>query len=184
MNILNKNINNKITNVNMNKNPKKRSSTKSQNEQQYPIIGGNPNDLKFKYDLVNTNTKGGLNDIFEVFNSIKDNEDYLVSPNKTNFHLDIFTLKDNKFYGSLKGHQKKVTSVRYFLNEYSNNEYLISSDEMGIIFIWDISNLYKKLFTLNTKYNDIIYSCLLMFTGDNYVNENSNIEKRNGYIVT
>ena len=184
MNILNKNINNKITDVNMNKNPKKRSSTKSQNEQQYPIIGGNPNDLKFKYDLVNTNTKGGLNDIFEVFNSIKDNEDYLVSPNKTNFHLDIFTLKDNKFYGSLKGHQKKVTSVRYFLNEYSNNEYLISSDEMGIIFIWDISNLYKKLFTLNTKYNDIIYSCLLMFTGDNYVNENSNIEKRNGYIVT
>ena len=176
--------NNNIMNVNMNKNPKKRSSIKSQNEPQYPIIDGNPNDLKFKYDLVNTNTKGGLNDIFEVFISIKDNEDYLVSPNKTNFHLDIFTLKDNKFYGSLKGHQKKVTSVRYFLNEYSNNEYLISSDEMGIIFIWDISNLYKKLFTLNTKYNDIIYSCLMVFTGDNYVNENSNNEKRNGYIVT
>ena len=140
--------------------------------------------MKFKYDLVNTNTKGGLNDIFEVFKSIKDNEDYLVSPNKMNFHLDLINLKNNKFYGSLKGHQKKVTSVRYFLNNYINNEYLISSDEIGIIFIWDVSDSYKKLFTLNTKYNDIIYSCLLIFTETNYESDNSNTERNNGYIIT
>ena len=184
INEVNKNVSDKIISVNMNKNPKKRISIKSQNLPQHPIGDGNPNNLKFKYDLVNTNTKGGLNDIFEVFKSIKDNEDYLISPNKVNFHLDLITLKDNKFYGALKGHQKKVTSVRYFLNNYSMNEYLISSDEMGIIFIWDISNAYKKLFTINTKYNDIIYSCLLVFTGDNYESVNSNNEKRNGYIVT
>jgi len=184
INEVNKNVSDKIISVNTNKNPKKRISIKSQNLPQHPIGDGNPNNLKFKYDLVNTNTKGGLNDIFEVFKSIKDNEDYLISPNKLNFHLDLITLKDNKFYGALKGHQKKVTSVRYFLNNYSMNEYLISSDEMGIIFIWDISNAYKKLFTINTKYNDIIYSCLLVFTGDNYESVNSNNEKRNGYIVT
>ena len=184
INEVNKNVSDKIISVNTNKNPKKRISIKSQNLPQHPIGDGNPNNLKFKYDLVNTNTKGGLNDIFEVFKSIKDNEDYLISPNKVNFHLDLITLKDNKFYGALKGHQKKVTSVRYFLNNYSMNEYLISSDEMAIIFIWDISNAYKKLFTINTKYNDIIYSCLLVFTGDNYESVNSNNEKRNGYIVT
>ena len=182
-NIPNNDINKNVNEINiMNKIPKKRTSIKSKNEQIYPFGDGNPNDLKFKYDLVNTNTKGGLNDIFEVFKSIKDNEDYLISPNKLNYHLDLITLKDNKFYGTLKGHQKKVTCVRYFLNQYNNNEYLISSDEMGIIFIWDISDSYRKLFTLNTKYNDIIYSCLLIFTGDNSENENN--VNHNGYIVT
>ena len=189
---INKNINNNISNNinnnnynNINKNNKKRSSVKSQNEQRIPIVNsGNPNDLKFKCDLVSTNTKGGLNDIFEVYRSIKDNEDYLVSPNKLNFHLDIITLKDNKFYGSLKGHQKKVTSVRYFLNNLNNNEYLISSDEMGIVFVWDITDSYKKLYTINTKYNDIIYSCLLVFTGEGYENVNSNNANHNGYIIT
>ena len=140
--------------------------------------------MKFKCDLVSTNTKGGLNDIFEVYRSIKDNEDYLVSPNKLNFHLDVITLKDNKFYGSLKGHQKKVTSVRYFLNNLNNNEYLVSSDEMGIVFVWDITDSYKKLYTINTKYNDIIYSCLLVFTGEGYENVNSNNANHNGYIIT
>ena len=189
---INKNINNNISNNinnnnynNINKNNKKRSSVKSQNEQRIPIVNsGNPNDLKFKCDLVSTNTKGGLNDIFEVYRSIKDNEDYLVSPNKLNFHLDVITLKDNKFYGSLKGHQKKVTSVRYFLNNLNNNEYLISSDEMGIVFVWDITDSYKKLYTINTKYNDIIYSCLLVFTGEGYENVNSNNANHNGYIIT
>ena len=203
-NIFNNNMNKKSdtiisstinTDINMNlnrnsiiKNNKKTNNVKS-NEQRYSMVSFNPNELKFKYDLVNTNTKGGLNDIFEVFKSIKDNEDFLVSPNKTNFHLDIITLKDNKFYGALKGHQKKVTSVRYFLNNYNNNEFLISSDEMGIVFIWDIVNSYRKLYTINTKYNDIIYSCLLVFTGEANENTNSNYDNNNntnntGYIIT
>ena len=183
-NDFNKGINEKIMQINMKNNNQKRNTDIIRNVQKYPEENGNPNDLKFKYDLVNTNTKGGLNDIFEVFKSIKDNEDYLVSPNKMNFHLDLINLKNNKFYGSLKGHQKKVTSVRYFLNNYINNEYLISSDEIGIIFIWDVSDSYKKLFTLNTKYNDIIYSCLLIFTETNYESDNSNTERNNGYIIT
>ena len=180
----NKNINEKSIKLNMKNNIKKRNTDMVRNVQKFPKENGNPNDLKFKYDLVNTNTKGGLNDIFEVFKSIKDNEDYLVSPNKMNFNLDLINLKGNKFYGSLRGHQKKVTCVRYFLNDYTNNEYLISSDEIGIIFIWNISDSYKKLFTINTKYNDIIYSCLIIFTESNYENDNSNSEKNNGYIIT
>ena len=179
--IVNDNIS---TNINKIKSAKKRSTVHSMNELKYSLKICNPNNLKYKYDLVNTNTKGGLNEIFDVFKSVKDNEDYLISPNKMNFHLDLITLKDNKLYGSLKGHQKKVTSVRYFLNNYNNSEYLISSDEMGIVFVWDIDNSYTKLFTINTKYNDIIYSCLLVFTGDGSVNENKSISNSNGYIIT
>ena len=176
--IENNNINKYNTNINT---YNKRNSIKSLNEKQFSLMKADPNNLKYKYDIVNTNTKGGLNDIFEVFTSIKDNQAYLISPNKLNYHLDIITLNDNKFYASLKGHQKKATSVRYFLNEIISNEYLISSDDIGIIFVWDITNSYKKLFTINTKYNDIIYSCLLVFERDNYENDNPN---NIGYIVT
>ena len=183
----NTNINNNLNKNSINnKNSKKRNIINSMNEQRYPLLSNNPNELKFKCDLVNTNSKGGLNDIFEIFKSIKDNEDYLVSPNKINFHLDMITLKYNKFYGALKGHQKKVTSVRYFLNNYNYNEFLISSDEMGIVFIWDITNSYRKLYTINTKYNDIIYSCLLVFTGEVHENSNSDSDSNinTGYIIT
>ena len=52
--------------------------------------------------------------------------------------------------------------------------------------IWDINNSYTKLFTINTKYNDIIYSCLLMFIEDKDNNENksNNSNKNTGYIIT
>ena len=140
----------------------------------------NPQNLKFKEDIVTTNTKGGLNDIFEVYTSIKDNMQYLVSPNKNNFNLDIITLIDNKLQYSLKSHTKKVTSIRYFLNNFSNIEYLISSDEAGIVNVWDISNNFNIKNTIDTKYNDIIYSCLLVFTSNNE-NLNNNNE---GYIIT
>ena len=140
----------------------------------------NPQNLKFKEDIVTTNTKGGLNDIFEVYTSIKDNMQYLVSPNKNNFNLDIITLIDNKLQYSLKSHTKKVTSIRYFLNNFSNIEYLISSDEAGIVNVWDISNNFNIKNIIDTKYNDIIYSCLLVFAENNENVSNNN----EGYIIT
>ena len=149
------------------------------NESQQKSEKSNPINLKFKQDIVTTNTKGGLNDIFEVYTSIKDNNQYLISPNKNNFNLDIITLIDNKLQYSLKGHQKKVTNIRYFLNNYNNIEYLISADEAGIVIIWDITNNCIK-YSIDTKYNDIIYSCLLVFVEND---ENSN-NYNEGYIIT
>jgi hypothetical protein len=142
----------------------------------------NPQNLKLKQDIVTTNTKGGLNDIFEVFTSLKDKTLYLVSPNKNNFNLDLITLIDNKLKISLKGHLKKVTNVRYFLNNFTNEDYLISADESGIVNLWDISNNYSKKYSIDTNYNDIIYSCLLVFTNDENF-ENSNNDNK-GYIIT
>ena len=128
--------------------------------------------LIYKKDIINTNTKGGLNCIFEVFTSIKDDQQYLVSPNKNTYNLDIITLTDEKLQMSLKGHNKKVTFVKYFLNNFKNNEYLISADESFIILTWDINNNYNIKLSIDTQYNDIIYSCLF------FCNEN------NSYIIS
>ena len=142
----------------------------------------NPQNLKLKQDIVTTNTKGGLNDIFEVFTSLKDKTLFLVSPNKNNFNLDLITLIDNKLKISLKGHLKKVTNVRYFLNNFTNEDYLISADESGIVNLWDISNNYSKKYSIDTNYNDIIYSCLLVFTNNENFESSNNDNK--GYIIT
>ena len=51
-----------------------------------------PQNLKFKFNITNTNTDWGCNDIFEVFICYKDNKEYIISPNYNNYNLDIFNL--------------------------------------------------------------------------------------------
>ena len=137
-----------------------------------------PKDLKYKLDITNTNDFYGLNDIFEVFISYKDNKEYLVSKNISNFNLDIFYLLDFKKILSLQGHKNRITTIRYFINDKDYNEYLISADNNGLIIIWDIACEYNIKYQIDTKYikdkdNDTnIYSNLLIFP------ENSN------YIIT
>ena len=122
----------------------------------------NPN-LKYKLNIVDSNCISGLNDIFEVYISYKDNKEYLVS--KKNYDLDIFSLLDNKKIISLSGHQNKATTIRYFINNKDMNEYLISGDLDKIVIIWDISNNYRIKYKINTNYLDrnYIFSCLLIF---------------------
>ena len=56
-------------------------------------------DLKYKSTITDTNDSTGINDIFEVFFSFIDNQEYIVSPNK-NHNLDIFQLFPKKNYFS------------------------------------------------------------------------------------
>ena len=135
-----------------------------------------PQKLKYKLDITNTNTSSGWNDRFEVFISYKDNKEYLISPNINDFNLDIFTLLDNQKIKSLQGHKKTVSTIRYFINKnqnnYNCNEYLVSGDDNKIVIIWDITNNYNIKYQIDTKYGDIIYSCLLIFPhniDDNYI---------------
>jgi len=130
-----------------------------------------PNNLKYILDITNTNDNYGVNDIFEVFISYKDNKEYIISKNN-NYNLDIFTLLDNKIIKSLNGHKNHIKTVRYFINNKDYNEYLISADEDYIVIIWDITNNYNIKYQINTKYNSYIYSCLLLFphnNNDNYI---------------
>ena len=104
-----------------------------------------------------------MNDIFEVFISYRDNKEYLISTNNSDFNLDIFTLLDNQKILSLQGHKKKARTIRSFINRGNYNEYLISGDGNYIVIIWDISNNYKIKYQIDTKYAGHIYSCLLIF---------------------
>ena len=131
-----------------------------------------PKKLKFKLDITKTNTKWGWNDRFEIFISIKDNLEYLVSPNSKNFNLDIFGLKNNTKIKSLPGHKNNIRTIRYFSNYKNKNEYLISGSDDKIIIIWDISDNFHIKHYIKTNYEGIIYSCLLLFpfnTYDDYI---------------
>ena len=122
----------------------------------------NPN-LKYKSDITDNNDFYVRNDIFEVFISYKDNTEYLVSKNYDNYNLDIFKLIENKKILSLKGHNKNVTTIRYFINDKNKNEYLMSADFNYYIIIWDISNNYNIKYKFDSGYKGNIYSCLMVF---------------------
>ena len=131
-----------------------------------------PRNLRFKENIIKTNTYGGWNDKFEIFISFKDNKEYLVSPNTNNYKLDIYNLINNKIIYTLTGHNNIIWTTRYFMNNKNYNEYLISADKDKIVIIWDITNNYNIKYKINTKYGDDIYSCLLIFPhniNNNYI---------------
>ena len=133
-----------------------------------------PQDLKFRQNIINSNASYGWNDIFEVYISRKDNKEYLVSPNNNNYKLDVISLLENKITVSLKGHNNHIRTIRYFINNINSEEYLISADNDIIVIIWEITYDFNMKFKINTNYSDNIYSCLLLF---DLINENN-------YIVT
>ena len=130
-------------------------------------LGENNMQFKFKYDITRTNdAQYGVNDIFEVFKSYKNNKEYIISKNNSNNNLDIFQIEDNKKIKSLKGHDDNIRSIRYFINENNYNEYIITADKSQMVIVWDITNNYNILHKINTKYLHI-YSCLLVFERNN-----------------
>ena len=133
-----------------------------------------PQGLKFRQNIINSNASYGWNDIFEVYVSRKDNKEYLVSPNNNNYKLDVISLLENKITVSLKGHNNHIRTIRYFINNMNSEEYLISADNDIIVIIWEITYDFNMKFKINTNYSDNIYSCLLLF---DLINENN-------YIVT
>ena len=133
-----------------------------------------PQGLKFRQNVNDTNASYGWNDIFEVYISRKDNKEYLVSPNNNNYKLDVISLLENKITVSLQGHNNHIRTIRYFINNINSEEYLISADNDIIVIVWEITYNFNLKFKINTNYSDNIYSCLLLF---DLINENN-------YIVT
>jgi len=169
------NINNKLKNI-INIYNQMNNKNNNKNEYNNKInykFEKDPNNLKYKYDITNTNCSNGINDIFEVFISYKDYKEYIISPNNNN-NLDIYSLMDNKKIKSLNGHENVINTVRYFINNKDHNEYLISGDDNYKVFVWDITNNYNIKYQINTKYDNNISSCLLVFPHNN----------NNNYIIT
>ena len=131
-----------------------------------------PKNLKYKSDLISSNSDSGYNDIFEIYISYKDNQEYIVSPNYKNFNLNIFNLRNNQKILSLQKHENSIRTIRYFINNKNKNEYLISADRDYKVIIWDITNNYNIKYIIDTKYASDIYSCLLVFPenmNDNFI---------------
>ena len=133
----------------------------------------NPKNLEYKMDITNTNTNWGTSDIFEVFLLYKDNKEYIASPNYINNDIDIYLLIDNKKIISLEGHKNRITVIRYFINKYNNDEYLISSDYNKMLIVWSITTKYEIKYKINVNYGRPMLSCLLSFPNHN-----------NNYIIT
>ena len=148
-----------------------------------------PQNLKYKLNITETNDFKGVNDLFEIFVCNNDHKEYLVSKNINNYNLDVYTLLDNKKLLSLLGHKNRITTIRYFMNNKYNDEYLISADINGIVILWDIINNYKIKYQINTLYNIssdkglVIYSCLIIFDKYNEDNEDSE-DNEDNYIIT
>ena len=161
----------------INKNEDKNKLLEYEQKVNYKFIK-DPKNLKFKENIITTNTCYGWNDIFEIFTSYKDKLEYLASPNLnsgffySSYEITIFKLLDNQQIISLSGHNNKIRTIRYFINDKNKNEYLISADDDKRVIIWDITNDYNIKCNIDTKYGENIYSCLLVFPNniiDNYI---------------
>lgn len=131
--------------------------------------------LKFKETILSTNCGGGCNSTFDAFLCYKDSKQYLASSNYTNYNINIIYLENNQLTASLKGHNNEIYSIRYFINDYNKDEYLISSDLNKIVIVWNILKNYKIDFLVEENYSKFryIYSCMI-----------TNIEEFNYVIIS
>ena len=125
----------------------------------------NPQYLKFKYTLTTKSSNADNLFNFEVFIGLKDRKEYIIYQNKYNNNLDIMDIYDKKIIISLKGHNNQINVLRYFIKD-TNEDFLLSCDEIKWIIIWDIQNNYNikyKLKSENYSVGFIIYDALLLF---------------------
>ena len=110
--------------------------------------------------------------IFEVIKSKKDGKIYVISPyfndedEEQKNLIQILSLEDGKVVKELEGHDDRVLNVRYFRNEATQKEYLVSADRKYKVIVWDITDDYKLLKKTEFKYEGFIYSNALVFRED------------------
>ena len=113
-----------------------------------------------------------LIDSFEAFTSIKDGKSYIIYQNKTSKDLEVLKILKNKYklVATIKGHKECITSIKYFLNEKKNKEYLISSDYNSYIIITNITEDFKEKCAFKTEFdNGQISCCLMIFKLNNII---------------
>ena len=149
---------------------------------------GDPQNLKYKLDFNVLSKSQGYNDAFEVFISYKDNKEYLVVRNTdNNNNLDVFTLFDNKKILSLKGHENLITTIRYFINNKDNNEYLVSADWNYKVIVWDVTNNFNIKYNIRDfwKLHTEMWTLMLVFphnNDNNYIVISSSVYIKNPYV--
>lgn len=125
--------------------------------------------LEFKDIITKNHSKSGWLRQFVVFKSKNDNHDYLVYGNKSSNNLDIYRIIDKQLIYYLKGHEAKISVIKYFIK---NNiyEYLLSCDENKVVICWSLET-YNQHFIINTNMKGYIWDATVLF------NINININK-------
>ena len=118
--------------------------------------------IKFQENLISSNYVSGCNSLFEVYISYLDSKAYLIC-SLDRCELSIILLEDNSLVTKLKGHGNFITSIRYFFNEVTKEEYIISSSEYHLVIVWNIQNNFSIEFKENINYSLFcqIYSCII-----------------------
>ena len=117
--------------------------------------------LEFKDIITKNHSKSGWLRQFVVFKSKKDNHDYLVYGNKSTHNLDIYRIIDKQLIFYLKGHETKVSVIKYFIKN-NNNEYLLSCDENKVVICWSLET-YNMQFKINTNMKGYIWDATVLF---------------------
>ena len=133
-------------------------------KKQYDEINFNsdPQNLNFYEYLTNNHSNKALMSNFEVFIGLKDNLEYLVYNNKSNFNLEVMLIKDKKIKNSLVGH-KNDTSVIKYIKKNKDEDYLLSCDKNKLIIIWDIQNNFNKKYNIQESYSGDINDAHILF---------------------
>ena len=157
LNIINEEENNNIFN-NINSNNIESSKLKSS------LI---PN-FFFKENIIsNCDCTFGLNESFDVFTSIKDNQNYLIISNKDNNNIEIINMNLKKVVKSIGGNNSKFIFIKYYMNPKDKNEYLITTDKKGIIQVINITDNYNIISQINSpkefKNSWNFINCALLF---------------------
>ena len=109
----------------------------------------------------------GLNESFDVFNSIKDKNDYLIISNKDNNNIEIINLYTKKITKSIEGNNTKFILLKYYLDNGKRKEYLISIDLISVIKIISITDNYNILskieFPREFRNNWKLLNCAVLF---------------------
>lgn len=122
-----------------------------------------PNELKFKELLTNNHSGEGLLANFAVYTGLKDDIEYLVYNNKLNYNLEVMRIRDKYITYSLKGHNKGVSVIKYFLKD-NKDEYLLSCEKKGgVAIIWEIQNKFNIINIIQEQCSGNIYDALLLF---------------------
>ena len=109
----------------------------------------------------------GLNESFDVFNSIKDKNDYLIISNKDNNNIEIINLYTKELVKSIEGNSTKFILLKYYLDLGKKKEYLICLDLKSLIKVISITDNYNIIskieFPREFKNNWKLLNCTVLF---------------------
>ena len=157
-------------------------------KEQEPInFKSQPDKLTQRFEIKEVVDGGrGMNDHFAVYSLVKDPKKkvYVAIKNKLensqSSYINIIKINgpnNYKIMQRLYGHNQRIVFVKYYLDPYTDNEYLLSADKEEVVMVWKIisKNNYKRFCYINTFYGQLlfkqsIYSCIIFFTPKkNYV---------------